>query len=103
LDETPHAERYRGKPLLILLENYALAVIGEMPANQKAGVAAQVAESLGGEASDWKATVRRAAGPADRFRHQDSRGLAVSAKRASPLDFVIAISDANFVDLMDAG
>ena len=32
-------ERYRGRPLLVVLENYILAAIGELPAEKHGGVA----------------------------------------------------------------
>ena len=50
-------ERYRGKPLLILLESYALDVIGKLPPDRNENVAA-IAMKVWGGGRDWKATVR---------------------------------------------
>ena len=41
-------ERYRGRPLLILLENYVLDSIGELPPEKQQGVAHIVAQVFGG-------------------------------------------------------
>jgi hypothetical protein len=50
-------ERYRGRPLLIVLENYVLAAIGELSDEKRAGIAEVVQRGFGG-GSDWMATVR---------------------------------------------
>lgn len=101
MDQPAREERYRGKPLLILLENYALALIGAMPGDHEAQVAAKVCELLGGEPSDWKSTVRQAAGLPEDFDARIALARQSQQPGVSPRDFVIAISDANFVDLVD--
>ena len=50
-------ERYAGKPLLILLENYALDVIGKLPSEKRAQLLA-VTQQLWDGGADWKATLR---------------------------------------------
>jgi hypothetical protein len=54
MDESP---RYRGKPMLILLENYALDVIGKLPPDKHNGLAAITMKVWGG-GHDWRATIR---------------------------------------------
>jgi hypothetical protein len=51
------SERYAGNPMLIVLENYALAVIGELMPEKATGVREVVQRAWGGD-DDWMATVR---------------------------------------------
>ena len=57
---SPHAEpeRYAGRPLLIVLENYVLDCIGELPPETQAAVRSVVQRVWGG-GDDWRATVRQ--------------------------------------------
>jgi hypothetical protein len=50
-------ERYAGRPLLIVLENYVLDCIGELPPDKQA-LARSVVQRVWGGGDDWKATVR---------------------------------------------
>src|SRR4051812_34316121 len=50
--------RYEGLPMLVLVECYALDVIGELPPERGAKVAGIATRVFGG-GSDWKATVGR--------------------------------------------
>lgn len=50
-------ERYQGKPILIVIENYALATIGQLAPEKLAGIAAIVQRVWGG-GGDWMQTVR---------------------------------------------
>jgi hypothetical protein len=56
---SPYAEpeRYKGRPLLILLENYVLDCIGELPEDKQALGRAIVQRAFGG-GDDWRATIR---------------------------------------------
>ena len=56
---TPHhePERYEEKPLLIVLENYVLDTIGELPIDRQVGVRQIVQNVFGGD-DDWRRTVR---------------------------------------------
>lgn len=49
--------RYAGRPLLIVLENYVLDCIGELPPEKQA-VARSIVQRVWGGDDDWKATVR---------------------------------------------
>jgi hypothetical protein len=50
-------ERYVGRPLLVVLENYVLDCIGELPPDKQA-LAHSVMQRVWGGGDDWKATVR---------------------------------------------
>lgn len=58
---SPHAEpeRYQGRPLLIILENYVLACIGALTAEADSSMAGVVKMAFGGDV-DWRKTVRHA-------------------------------------------
>jgi hypothetical protein len=51
-------ERYQGSPLLLIIENYALSVIGELAPEKAKGMRGVVQRVWGGD-DDWMATVRR--------------------------------------------
>lgn len=51
-------ERYGNKPMLAVIEGYALAAIGQLPAPQEAILAAKVHHAFGGD-DDWRAVVRK--------------------------------------------
>src|SRR5689334_9063538 len=52
-------DRYEGKPLLRLIESYALAVIGELPEDSDAAVRLVVQRLWGTSSPDWTATLRK--------------------------------------------
>jgi hypothetical protein len=52
------ADRYRGKPMLVIIENYALSVIGALPPDKEASIKQAVKQAFGGD-DDWRATVRQ--------------------------------------------
>ncbi len=56
-------ERYRGNPLLVLLENYVVDIIGELAPNRRADLL-DVTRQLWGDHSDadWKDAIRREVG-----------------------------------------
>ena len=56
---SPHAEpeRYQGRPLLIVLENYILDCIGKLPPESSEKLATLMQQALGG-GPDWKQTIR---------------------------------------------
>lgn len=51
--------RYTGRPLLILVENYALATVGALPPDAEGGVRDVVTRVYGG-GDDWRETLRGA-------------------------------------------
>jgi hypothetical protein len=50
-------DRYKGKPLLILLENYVLDCIGCLPKEKVPAITSMIQRVYGG-GDDWKATLR---------------------------------------------
>ncbi len=53
----PKIDRYEGRPLLILLENYVLSCIGCLP-EEKVPALTGVVQKVYGGGDDWKATLR---------------------------------------------
>lgn len=49
--------RYGGKPMLAVIEGYALAAIGQLPPGQEALLAPRVERAFG--SGEWRATVRK--------------------------------------------
>jgi hypothetical protein len=102
-----NSERYKGKPLLILLENYVLDCIGCFPKEKGPRVVEIVKRVYGGD-EDWKKTLRSALHLDDTldedvrkiWRHNQD-----IAKRANevllPVDFARMFVDENFSSLID--
>jgi hypothetical protein len=51
-------ERYRGKPMLVIIDSYALSVIGMLSPEEDTRMRQVVKQVFGGD-DDWRATVRR--------------------------------------------
>jgi len=54
-------DRYKDRPILVLLENYVLDAIGALPREKSALMAEVIAKNWGvegGSAADWRATMR---------------------------------------------
>jgi hypothetical protein len=99
-------ERYRGRPLLAILEAYVLDCIGALEPEKLASVALIVQRVFGG-GSDWRATIRSHLHLADGVdesirsmwvRNQD---IAVREKVAlHPVQFAKMFVDQNWADLV---
>ena len=99
-------ERYRGRPLLVVLENYILAAIGELPRDDPQ-MRAIVQQAFGG-GEDWMATVRAVLDLNDSIdaslqamwvRNQEiarQKGVALH-----PVQFAKMVADQNFAHLLD--
>ena len=94
------ASRYRGRPLLRLLDAYALAVIGQLSAADEPLVAADVHRTLAPE-GDWKMLVRRAAALPEDFDDRLRKLWDQQPTGTSTIAFVLAVSDANFAPFTD--
>jgi hypothetical protein len=100
------SDRYKGKPLLILLENYVLSCIGCLPQEKVPAITGVVQKVYGG-GDDWKATLRSTLHLEDAFddalrrlwlRNQD---LAKHANELLlPEDFARMVVDQNFSSLV---
>lgn len=99
-------DRYEGRPLLILLESYVLAAIGELPAEKSAGAGAIVRRMWGGD-DDGMRTLRRQVDLNDSVDHT-LRGLWVRNQEIarengvtlSPEQFSRMMCDQNFAHLL---
>jgi len=106
---TPNAEpdRYRGRPLLIVLENYVLAAIGLLPKDADQRLTQLVKSVFGGE-DDWKKTVRQQLqlGDAidDSFRELWDRNQTIARQdgiELHPIQFAKMVVDTNFAELIE--
>jgi hypothetical protein len=100
-------ERYQGRPLLVLLENYVLDVIGELAPERRQGVLAITQRVFGG-AEDWRATLRSTLHLSDGL---DANLLDMWARNQEiareagihlhPIQFAKMVADTNFTHLID--
>lgn len=99
-------ERYRGRPLLVVLENYVLAAIGELPAERYSGVG-QIVQRVFGGGDDWMQTVRgelRLEPSLDEsLRQMWAQNQAIARQNATtlhPVQFAKMVADQNFAELI---
>ena len=105
-------ERYKGRPLLIILENYILDCIGALEPERQQQVQAIVQRTFGG-GTDWKLTVRGVLyleeGLDERLRRmwQQNQEIARANELVlHPVQFAKMVADQNFAHLInptDAG
>jgi len=102
----PQADRYAGRPLLILLENYVLSCIGQLPADKEAGLLS-VTQRVYGGGDDWKATLRSTLQLGDSLDDSLRQMWTTNQERArqasvtlTPEDFARMIVDQNFAHLI---
>ena len=101
------SERFRGRPLLIVLENYVLAAIGVLPKDAEQRLTQLVKSVFGGD-DDWKKTVRQqlelAEGIDDSFRELWNRNQSIAQQdgiELHPVQFAKAVVDTNFAHLIE--
>lgn len=100
-------DRYVGRPLLIVLENYVLDCVGELPIEKQANIRAMIQKIWGG-GDDWRATVRAQLRlePTmdDTLRGMWSRNQELAKQHNQPLhpiQFAKMIVDTNFAELLE--
>ena len=100
-------ERYKGRPLLIVLEQYVLSCIGEGSAETDARMLAIVQRVWGG-GEDWQKTVRDTlqleAGIDDAIRDLWSKNQQIARQANTdlhPVQFAKMFVDTNFVPLIE--
>jgi hypothetical protein len=100
-------DRYQGKPLLIILENYILDCIGALEPDRQELVRGVVQRSFGG-GDDWKQTIRsmlQIDGNLDEqlrlMWEQNQEAAQVSGIELHPVQFAKMVADQNFADLID--
>jgi hypothetical protein len=98
-------DRYEGRPLLILLENYVLAAIGELPPEKAAAAGAVVRKTWGGD-DDWMRTLRGEVdlndSVDDTLRQLWARNRQIARENGvelSPEQFAMMVCDQNFAHL----
>jgi len=110
MDTIPNAEsdsdRYQGKPLLIILENYILDCIGALAPDRQELVRGVVQRSLGG-GDDWKQTIRsmlQLDGSLDeqlrQMWEQNQQTAEANAVELLPVQFAKMVTDQNFTHLI---
>ena len=99
-------ERYKCRPLLVVLEKYVLAAIGELPPDRQSGVAAIVQKVFGG-AADWMSTVRKqlelGESLDDSLRQMWSKNQDTAKRNGvqlHPVQFAKMVVDENFAELI---
>ena len=100
-------DRYSGKPLLVVLENYVLDCIGCFPNDKRAAIVAVVKQVFGGD-DDWKTTVRANLqlneSIDDHIRQMWERNKEIAFQTGQtllPVDFAKMIVDENFSSLIE--
>ena len=99
-------ERYKGRPLLIILENYVLDCIGELPPEKQALARTTVQRVFGG-GEDWRATMREQLQLAptmdDALRGMWTRNQELARQHHQelhPIQFAKMVADENFAHLI---
>lgn len=100
-------DRYAGKPLLIVLENYVLDCIGHFPEDKRATIVAVVNRVFGG-GDDWKAAVRANLqldeSLDEHIRQMWARNQEIASETGqtlTPMDFAKMVVDENFSSLIE--
>jgi len=103
----PEPERYAGRPLLIVLEHYVLAVIGALPPDKKIAIRSVVQRVFGG-GDDWQATVRQRLGMSEELDAEIRQLWTRNRKVAEdggvalhPMQFAKMFADENFAPLFE--
>lgn len=100
------SDRYAGRPLLILLENYVLDCIGHLPVDKSSSILTAVQRVYGG-GDDWKATLRATLQLGDslddslRRMWDNNQEIAKRDNQTlAPEEFARLVVDQNFADLI---
>ena len=100
-------ERYKGRPLLIILENYILDCIGALEPERQQQVQAIVQRTFGG-GTDWKQTVRGVLqieeSLDEQLRRVWQRNQEIARANETvlhPVQFAKMVADQNFAHLID--
>jgi hypothetical protein len=94
------AARYKGRPLLRLLDCYVLAVIGYLEPQMETQVAELVARYWG-RTGDWKETLITGVGLPGTMTQSIADLWREQSAGTDPLRFALQVSNDNFVELID--
>ena len=105
---SPHAEpeRYQGRPLLVVLENYVLDCIGKLPPGSSDRLTQMMQQVFGG-GPDWKQTLRQTL-QLDPSMDEELRKLWTKNEALAraegielhPVQFAKMVVDENFAELV---
>lgn len=101
MSEESIPQRYQDHPLLVVLENYVLAAIGQLDAERFAAMGEVVAGTWGGKPKDWAATIRDQFDLADDLDQQLQALWERNQGSVSPEEFARLIADENFKELLN--
>ncbi len=100
-------DRYAGKPLLIVLDNYVLDCMGHFPKEKEPAMTVIVQRVFGG-GEDWKATIRAVLhleeSLDENLREMWEKNQTIaeqSGKVLTPIEFAYMVVDENFASLLD--
>jgi hypothetical protein len=100
--------RYKGRPVLILLENYVLDCIGALPPDKEASIR-QIVKGVYGGDDNWQQTLQTVFGLEDgiddgiRQLWAKNQDIATQGGTVlTPEEFARMIADANFAPYIDA-
>lgn len=100
-------DRYNGRPLLIMLENYVLSAIGSL-APDKEQLAVSITQRVFGGDSDWRSTLRGTLHLSDSLDEALRKMWATNQQRAqqagvtlTPEEFARMVVDQNFAHLIE--
>ena len=100
-------ERYESRPLILILDNYVLDCIGELPSDKTLLIISIVQKVFGGGA-DWKKTVRDVLQLSESIEDtirslwiQNKEIAAQNKAELHPVQFAKMIVDDNFAEFID--
>jgi hypothetical protein len=104
--QSDSGERYKGKPLLILLENYILECVGHFPMERETLMISVVQKAFGG-GPDWKLTLRSTLQLGNSLDEELRQMWASNQEKArrsgltlEPEEFARMLADRNFAHLV---
>lgn len=107
VEPSPTTDRYNGRPLLILLENYVLSAIGNLTPDKEQLAASATQRVFGGDA-DWRSTLRGTLHLGDSLDESLRQMWATNQQRAqqagvtlAPEEFARMVADQNFAHLIE--
>ncbi len=107
VESSTTTDRYSGRPLLILLENYVLSAIGSL-APDKEQLAVSVTQRVFGGDGNWRSTLRSTLHLGDTLEESLRQMWAANQQRArqagvtlAPEEFARMIADQNFAHLIE--
>lgn len=93
-------QRYEGRPLLRLLDCYILALTGNLHPEMAEKVA-QTVRATFGDGPDWKATLREVVKLPPNLDERIGAVWRSQPVGTDPLGFALAVSDDNFLPMID--